>query len=707
MQFCDHCALPVSRWAHSAESEEGDHAFCCYGCFVGWQSTKGGGDDSVAVGFLIRLGVGAFLSMNIMLISLLLYSGALDEIDANFKTYAHGLLWVLATPALLVLGAPFFKESIQGIRQGHVVPAMLISLGSISAYSYSAFATVLDLDRVYFDTTAMVLVLFTLGRYLEANGRARAARSLRPMMEAEKQRVTRLIDAEPIDMALSDVLPGMLIQVEAGERIPIDGLVMEGVSQAQETTLTGEPYPVEKMPGSTVLAGSLNGDQMLLIDAQCAGLHSQWITICRDVRAALSEPSPLQQVAEKVAVVFVPLVLFVAAVAVWLNWESGDSGSAMLAGLAVLVVACPCALGLAAPLATSLALTRLVGEGIVLRNAAALETLASLRTMALDKTGTLTTGRIVCSSSVVIDPADQHADVLRRAASIALGSMHPLSLSILDAAEESALDFEKAHDVKVVPGMGVCGTINGVTHYLGNERWLREENIVIVHSIVDAAEEAAKQGLMVSYLAWGDVCRCVLLFTVATHPDSPQIISALHNKHIDTIVLTGDGELQTSQFCKSIGVPEWSAQLTPNDKKELLNKLVRTRGCVAMVGDGVNDALALTAADVGIAVGNATQLTQETADVVLHSNDISQLLPLLSIAAITKQTIVSNLFWAFGYNVVAIALAASGLLQPILAALLMAGSSLIVIANTMYRLNPNSLGRERHVNSKEGASASA
>lgn len=701
MQFCDHCSLAVGKWGHSADSEAGDHAFCCYGCFVGWQSAKGGGEDSVAVGFLIRLGVGAFLSMNIMLISLLLYSDAFVGIDADKRHYAHLLLWALTTAALLVLGAPFYAETVRGFKNGQLVPATLISIGTLSAYSYSVLATLAGLDRVYFDTTVMVLVLFTLGRFLEANGRARAARSLRPLMEAETQQVNRIVDGQAVEMALAEIISGMWIQVGPGGRIPVDGVVVKGISQAQEATLTGEPYPVEKSLGSTVLAGSTNGDQQLIVEAQCDGLQSQWIGICRDVRQALSQPTPLQLMAERVAVAFVPFVLVVAGTAVWLNWESGDSSTAMLAGLAVLVVACPCALGLAAPLATSLALARLVDDGIVLRNGAALETLAAIRTMALDKTGTLTTGRIVCDSSVVTDPAETHEDVLCKAAALASESMHPLSLSIIDATKERCLEYEGASDVEVIPGMGIRGTVEKDIYYLGNERWFREENIPIVHSVADAAEEAARDGHMVSYLAWGGVCRCVLIFSVTTHPDAAKLIKELYTNNIDAVVLTGDGEQQTKKFCAGIGVTEWCSQLTPNDKKNILDKLVKTRGYVAMVGDGVNDALALTSADLGIAVGNATRFTKETADVVLRSHDVTQVLPLLCLAKATKQTIMTNLYWAFGYNSFAMILALFGYLQPIFAALLMAGSSVVVIFNTLYRLGSDQRTNNNYSSSGE------
>lgn len=265
--------------------------------------------------------------------------------------------------------------------------------------------------------------------------------------------------------------------------------------------------------------------------------------------------------------------------------------------------------------------------------------------------------------------------------------MHPLSLSILRETSSRQLSFNPATDAEVIPGMGVKGMCEGDMHYLGNERWLHNEAIPIVHSIVDAAEHAALKGYMVTYIAWAGVCRCLLVFDVPRHPESVNIINALQSNHIDVAVLTGDGHTQAQKFCQSIGVSNWLAELTPNDKKEIVDDWSKRKGPIAMVGDGHNDALALTAADAGIAVGNATDLTRETADVVLQTDDISSLLPLISVARITKRTIVTNLCWAFGYNSIAIALAVSGSLQPVFAALLMAGSSLLVVANTLYRLD--------------------
>ena len=688
MASCEHCGLSIGKWSHVAEIEGDENTFCCYGCFVGWQASRGGGDDSSAVGFLIRLGVGAFLTMNIMLISLLLYTGALDGLHADLKPYAHGILWALATPAIVVLGGPFFKESAQGIAERRLVPSMLIVLGTSAAYTYSAVATLLGWDRVYFDTAAMVLVLFTLGHYLEANNRARAVRSLKPMMEAERQRVNHLLDGARHEIKIADVVPGMIIQVEPGERIPVDGIVTQGISQAQEATLTGEPHPIEKTAGSRVLAGSINGDHTLLIETNTSGLDSNWIAICRDVRDALTQPTHLQRIAEKTAVVFVPLVLIVAGLTVWLHLHKGnDGGVALLAGMAVLVVACPCALGLAAPLATSIALSRLVETGILLRNGAVLETVASLRSVALDKTGTLTTGQITCTDIVTSDPAIDSAEVLQRAAALAQSSMHPLSLSVLREISKRELSFEPANEARVIPGMGIKGTCDGDMHYLGNERWLRNETVPIVHTIIDAAEDAATRGKMVTFVAWGGVCRCLLVFDVPQHPQSGTTVNALQGSHIDVAVLTGDGQVQARQFCQSIGVSDCFAELTPNEKKDIVVSWSERKGPIAMVGDGLNDALALTAADVGIAVGTATDLTRETADVVLHTDDVSSLLPLISVAKITRQTIITNLFWAFGYNSIAIAFAVAGWLLPVIAALLMAGSSLIVVANTMFRLD--------------------
>ncbi len=682
--FCDHCGLPLGRFDFRREQTDDAGQFCCYGCYIGWQAARGGGDDVAAVSFLIRLGVGAFLAMNIMLFSLLLYTGALDGIDLWLRPYVHGLLWLLATPVLIILGGPFFREACSCLARGRLASSVLVVIGTTAAYGYSAIVTWQGGERVYFDAVTLILVLFTLGRYLEAEGRAKAARSLRPFLDAEKQTVRCFSDDGEVTLPLSDVTSGMRVLIEPGERILIDGRVIDGVSTAEESSLTGEPWPQEKHPGTDVLAGSTNGDGRLVVEASAAGLESHWIAICRDVRHALAQPTRLQQLADKAARVFVPLVITVAAVTVWLNGQDGAMDTALMAGLAVLVVACPCALGLASPLATSMAVGRLAEAGVILRHGLALETLAGVRTMALDKTGTLTAGRIECRETIGID-ADPD-DGLRYAASLAVHSKHPLSKAICRTAAERGINGSAARSVEVIAGMGIRGAVDGESLMMGNARWLEGEGIHLPDGMREKMAAAQEQGRMFVLVAWAGYARCLLAFDDIMHPDAKMLIETLESDGVRTIVLTGDGRAQTERFCRSVGIDRWCAETTPEGKREALERMAKDEGPLAMVGDGVNDALALTRAAVGIAVGNGTDLARETADIVLPRTGIATLPSVLRLARITKKTIATNLLWAFGYNGVAIGLATSGLLQPIIAAALMAGSSLVVIANTMMRL---------------------
>ncbi|MEM9628115.1 MAG: cation-translocating P-type ATPase, partial [Pseudomonadota bacterium] len=684
--FCDHCGLPLGRLDYRRDDEGHTGQFCCYGCYIGWQAARGGGDDVAVVGFLIRLGVGAFLAMNIMLFSLLLYTGALDGIDLWLKPYVHGLLWGLATPVLIILGGPFFREAVTGFADGRLASSMLVVIGTSAAYVYSAIVTWQGGDRVYFDAVALILVLFTLGRYLEAEGRARAARSLRPFLDAEKQSVRCLKDGDEVTLPLAEVTPDMRIRIEPGERIPVDGKVVDGVSTAEESSLTGEPWPAEKKPGADVLAGSTNGDGALIVEAGAAGLDSGWITICRDVRKALSQPTRLQRLADKTAQVFVPLVIAIAAMTIWLNGQDGAIDAALMSGLAVLVVACPCALGLASPLATTMAVGRLAEAGVTLRHGLALETLAGVRTMVLDKTGTLTAGRIQCREAIDIDAA--LGDGLRRAASLAVHSKHPISKAVCRTASERGVNGAIIADVEIIPGMGIRGSVDGEAVMMGNARWLEGEGVKLSDALCEQMAAAAEQGCMLALVAWRHAARCLLTFEDVKHPDAETLIKTLHNDGMRTVVLSGDGMLQTERFCRSIGIDRWSAEMTPEGKREALKRIARNEGPLAMVGDGANDTLALIRAEVGIAVGNGTDLARETADIVLPPTGIAALPDLLRLARATKKTIATNLIWAFSYNAIAIGLAVTGLLQPIIAAVLMAGSSLVVVANTMMRLAP-------------------
>jgi Cu2+-exporting ATPase len=388
--LCRHCLLPVGRRGFARTVNGEGCQFCCYGCCIAHQVKSGSGDASEAAWFLVRLGVGSFLSMNIMLFSLLVYSGAFSGADRRVLPTIQLLLWGLATPAVLILGEPFLRETWLQARQGRLTSSALIVLGSLAAYAYSTLAMFQPGGHLYFDTASMVLMLFTLGRYLEAAGRARASRDLAPLLAAESELATVVEGAQEHRRPVREVCAGMLIRVRPGERIPVDGLIVEGSSHTDEAVITGESRQVAKAVGDAVLAGSINLDGPLLIRSSGAGGESRWAQICRSVRDALRQSSRTQRIADRLVGAFVPIVLALAAVTLVYWMQRLPLDQAMLTALSVLVVACPCAVGLAAPMAHSLGIGQLARHGCLVRSPGALEALAGTRLIAFDKTGTLT-----------------------------------------------------------------------------------------------------------------------------------------------------------------------------------------------------------------------------------------------------------------------------------------------------------------------------
>ena len=454
---CSHCALPVGRIGRHQEVQGEEHWFCCYGCCLAFQFNHGAGEEPEAAAWLVRLGVGAFLAMNIMLFSLLLYADAFSGADAWVLQPVHWLLWALTTPLLVLIGGPFLGSAWGALREGRLVTDTLVTIGVLSAYGYSTWQLLRGSSLVYFDTATMVLMLFTLGRYLEAQGRARAARSLAPMLAAERAQVRLVLDGIVTLRPIAEVQPGDLVRVLPGERIAVDGVVVEGRSECDESVLTGQPEPRPKAPGVGVVAGSMNGNGLLLVRAIAPGLHTRWVQIGRMVRDALASKTLAGDSIDRVAAIFIPSVLLLAAATAWFWYERSGGDAALLAGLAVLVVACPCSLGLAAPLASALAIGQAAQRGILIRSGGVLERLARLRGVAFDKTGTLTHNdlRFV---GLWLDGATE-SEVLARARMLALGSEHPISRAVLAMMDEPAL--ASATEVHAHAGAGLTGYIDG------------------------------------------------------------------------------------------------------------------------------------------------------------------------------------------------------------------------------------------------------
>lgn len=676
---CSHCLLPVRSYRQEREINGEHYVFCCYGCCLAFQMHHGDREEPVAAGLLIRLGIGAFLAMNIMLFSLMLYSGTAGPADSTFVQGVHVLLWVLATPVLFILGGPFMAGAWREARHARLNADTLVSIGVLAAYGYSVFAVVTGGPHVYFDTVTMVLVLFTLGRYLEALGRVRTARSLAPVLAAARATATAVTSDGDTEIPAMDIIPGTIVRVRAGERVPVDGVVIEGHSICDEAVLTGQSEPQAKHIDSTVHAGSLNGNGHLLIRATTGGDDSRWMRISRLVREALNRKSSVGELVDRVAAIFVFIVVILAAATVsyWYGRTSPDA--ALMAGLAVLVVACPCALGLAAPMATALGLGQAAQRGIVIRGGAVFEQLARVRAIVFDKTGTLTRDESELKAIVTDGVSEQM--LLQRAAALARASSHGLARAILSAARSRDIQAISATDLHEQPGSGIQGEIGGVTVAMGSAAFMQSLQWQIPDNLIIAADDTV-DGAQV-FVGWTGKVHGLLHFADALLPEADSLITAFRESGLTTYLLSGDSLSATGRMAVRLGTDDWRGGMLPEDKVAAVRDWGRTHGTIAMVGDGLNDGPVLAAADVGIAVGGATDLARESADIALPSGALGSLPGLLQLARRVRTTILLNLFWALGYNIIALALAAAGLLLPILAAALMAGSSLLVVMNSL------------------------
>ena len=674
---CSHCSLPVGSIATQREVNGENHAFCCYGCCLAYQVHHGQREEPEAAWLLIRLGVGGFLAMNIMLFSLLLYSGTFGSTRDGVVQVIHVLLGLLATPMLIILGGPFIRGAWAAARRGRMSADTLVSIGAVSAYGYSVFQVVIGSGIVYFDTVTMVLVLFTLGRYLEAQGRVRTARSLAPMLAAESAFATVVVEGHDSQQPVRDLVPGTIVRVRPGERIAIDGVVIEGRSQCDEAVLTGQPEPLAKRRGDAVYAGSVNGTGQLLVRATTAGNATRWVQISRLVREALSQKSLTGELVDRTAALFIPFVLLLAAGTVWYWSGRVPFDRALLSGLAVLVVACPCALGLAAPLAAALGIGLAAQRGVLVRGAAVFERLAQVKGVAFDKTGTLTHNEASLVKVVAHDVSE--TVLLGHAAGISQGSQHPSACSIALAAQARGVTPVVCRELEAHPGEGMLGTIDGKRAAMGSAAFMARLGWTVPQTLAMRAET----GCAIVYVGWDENVRGLLCLEYSPMREARSLVAALHRLGLATCMLSGDTPEAVERIATAVGIATWRAALLPADKVEALRVWARQHGAVAMLGDGMNDAPVLGAAGVGIAVGGATDLARETADIALPNGMLTCLPWLILLARRVRRTVLKNLAWALGYNMVALSLAMAGMLQPVIAAALMAGSSLVVVINSL------------------------
>ena len=673
-EVCSHCLLPIGSLGQEREVNGELHAFCCYGCCLAFQVHHGEREEPQAALLLIRIGVGAFLAMNIMLFSLLLYSGSFGASEGATANLVHWLLWVLATALMVVLGGPFIAGAWHAARLGRLSTDTLVTVGVLAAYGFSAYQVWNGSGDIYFDTATMVLVLFTLGRYLEALGRVQAARSLAPMLAAERAEVRVVADGVDVLQPVHEIVPGTVVRVLPGERIAVDAIVIEGPSECDEAVLTGQGEPQLKTSGAPVHAGSINGAGHLLVRTTAAGTATRWIQISRMVREALAQKSLLGHTVDRLASIFIPMVMLVAAGTLWFWSGVAPFEQALLTSLAVLVVACPCSLGLAAPLATTLGIDLAAQRGILLRSGGVLEKLARIKAVAFDKTGTLTEGRPQFLRISAHNASEE--EVLYHAASLGRASEHPLAKAITRAPRLGGT--AAVTEVQARPGAGISGRVDGRVAVMGSAGLMSA-----LGWNVPAVWTAIPKGCTLVYVGWEGRVRGLIALTDRPLPEAAAVMKALRDRGMTVLLLSGDRESSVAHTAIRLDIPVWRSELMPEDKVDVLRDWSQRHGPTAMVGDGLNDGPVLATAAVGIAVGAATDLARESADVVLPEHALANLPWLFELATQVRRSIRVNLAWALGYNLVAVALAACGFLQPALAAGLMAGSSLVVVTRSL------------------------
>jgi cation-transporting ATPase V/Cu+-exporting ATPase len=619
--------------------------------------------------WLGRLLVAWPLGLTVMALSMFF----MDDAWARWTAFA------LATPVQFYAGWPFLKGAAIRARSRTANMDTLIAIGTLAAFAYSTWALlVTEMEPLYFDTSAVIIAFLLLGRWLEARAKGRSSQAVRRLLElgAKEARVVR--NGKEMRIPVDAVKPGWLLRVLPGEKIPTDGRVAEGAAAVDESMLTGESVPVEKAVGDEVAGATVNTDGVLLVEATNVGADTALAQIVRLVAEAQGSKAPVQRLADRVAGIFVPVVLGVAAVTA-IAWYAiaGDVATAVLPAVAVLIIACPCALGLATPAAIMVGTGRGAQLGVLIRGGEVLERSRDVDVVVFDKTGTVTQGRMRLED-VVGDP-----DVLRVSASVESESEHPIAAAITDGARARGVPPIPVTSFRAVPGRGVRAIADGHEVTVGRRSFLEEEGLDAPGWLVDEAARLEADGRTVVWAGWGGKARGVLAVADALKEDARSAVADLRRMGIEVALITGDNRPTADAIARDLGIDHVLAEVTPAGKVEEIRRLQADGKVVAMVGDGINDGPALAQAELGIAIGTGTDVAIEASDITLIRADVAGVVTAVRLARRTFRTIVQNLYWAFGYNVAAIPLAALGLLNPIVAAAAMALSSVSVLTNSL------------------------
>lgn len=736
---CALCGLPATR--HLGETFNGELlTFCCYGCrhiyeVVAPELAKGvdlrqaigragldlnapccrgaiHGDPAKEVTRLLsRLMLNAFLAMMVMALSLALYSDffftSWGQLGQGTRSMLQAIAMLFATPAVLLLALPILEDAIFTFQvYRRLTTSALIAIGSLAAYGLSVYATFIGQGQVYFDTATMTLLLVTLGRWLDAKTQVESAKALDDLLArapaeaslipspsqggSQNEAETRV----PVDQ----LQVGDRIRVRPGENFAVDGRVISGEGSVDEASITGEAAPAYKGPGQTVYAGTSSLDGSFVVEATEVGEERVMGKLVRLLDEARLYRAPIERLADRVAGYFVPLVIVLAlgTFGYW-TWQANFE-QGLMNGLAVLLIACPCALGVSTPLAIWAGLGRAARQGVLIRDSLTLEKLARIRRVLFDKTGTLTTGQPALAEVIVrrpkigdgrpreYDPNADHiiaspAELLQIAASLEYGSEHPLARSIQTAAAARNLLLLPVENFRAMPGLGVSGAVAGQTVWVGSWRLVEQQGLALPVDLRAERSRLEQMGVTVVHVGWDGLVQGLLGLAETIRPAAAPALAEMKRQQLEVQVLTGDSAAAGTALARQLGV-QVQSELLPHDKVKLIEQAEAT-GPVAMVGDGLNDAPALARASVGVALGCGADITREAADVSLLGTDLAQIAWTLALAQRVYRTIGWNLTQAFAYNVIGIGLAMAGFLHPVLAAAAMVVSSLVVVGNSL------------------------